>query len=307
MDTSVTKGCEIEKYSGRILCLTSTFPRWEGDSTPPFVLHLAQDLQALGWEVDVLAPHAPGSKTSEMIEGVKVQRFRYLWPETQETLCYGGGALINLRKNPLNWVKLPLLIFFEWLALIRYLNSGRYELLHTHWVLPQGLVGVLVAPFLNIPHVITVHGSDVFRLRGRLFTLLKRFSFKRATAVTVNSSATGKAAVGSSQGPDNFHLIPMGATLRSHVSDPSPLHVRNRYRRGNGPLLAYVGRVIEEKGVEDILQAILSVREGMPEITAIIIGDGQDRKRLEETAKNLGIAERVTFLGWIPQEVIPNY
>ena len=33
---------------GRILCVTSNFPRWPGDSTTPFVLHLAQDLRALG-------------------------------------------------------------------------------------------------------------------------------------------------------------------------------------------------------------------------------------------------------------------
>jgi len=46
---------------GHILCVTSNFPRWAGDSTTPFVLHLAEDLQALGWQVDVLAPHAPGA------------------------------------------------------------------------------------------------------------------------------------------------------------------------------------------------------------------------------------------------------
>ena len=79
---------------GRILCLTSNFPRWEGDSTTPFVLHLAQDLQALGWRVDVLAPHAPGAAVRETLGGVRVERFRYLWPERLETVCYRGGALI---------------------------------------------------------------------------------------------------------------------------------------------------------------------------------------------------------------------
>jgi len=44
----------------KILCLTSNFPRWQGDSTTPFVLNLARELQKLGWQVDVLAPHAPG-------------------------------------------------------------------------------------------------------------------------------------------------------------------------------------------------------------------------------------------------------
>ena len=58
---------------GKVLIVTSNFPRWAGDSTTPFVLHLAQDLQAAGWEVDVLAPHAPGAQKSESIEGVNVR------------------------------------------------------------------------------------------------------------------------------------------------------------------------------------------------------------------------------------------
>src|SRR4029079_6948243 len=72
--------------SGRILSLTSSVPRWAGDSCAPFVLHLARDLQDLGWEVDVLAPHAPGAATSEKLEGVRIDRFRYLWPSSLETV-----------------------------------------------------------------------------------------------------------------------------------------------------------------------------------------------------------------------------
>lgn len=76
----------------RILCVTSNFPRWAGDSTTPFVLHLAQDLQEYGWTVDVLAPHAPGAAKKEELGGVSVKRFRYFWPEASENICYQGGA-----------------------------------------------------------------------------------------------------------------------------------------------------------------------------------------------------------------------
>ena len=104
---------------GRVLCVTSNFPRWSGDSTTPFVLHLAQDLQSLGWEVHVLAPHAPQAARMEVISGVQVKRFRYLWPIRQQTVCYQGGALINLRKHPANWLKLPALVAAETLAIVR--------------------------------------------------------------------------------------------------------------------------------------------------------------------------------------------
>ena len=55
-----------------MLCLTSNLPRWAGDSTTPFVLHLAADLRALGWEVTALAPHADGAATREQLDGVPV-------------------------------------------------------------------------------------------------------------------------------------------------------------------------------------------------------------------------------------------
>src|SRR5437773_2005713 len=56
----------LPSMSRRILFLTSTYPRWRGDTTTPFVHHLATDLQGRGWEVGVLAPHSPGAATVEV-------------------------------------------------------------------------------------------------------------------------------------------------------------------------------------------------------------------------------------------------
>ena len=114
-----THGTSNNGYAGRVLCVTSNFPRWEGDSTTPFILHLAQDLQELGWRIDVIAPHAPEAAIRETIGGVRVERFPYLWPPRLETVCYQGGALVNLRRNPSNTLKLPALVLCEWAGIIR--------------------------------------------------------------------------------------------------------------------------------------------------------------------------------------------
>ena len=133
--------------TGRILCVTSNLPRWAGDSTTPFVLHLAEDLQTLGWEVDLLAPHAPQAAVRETLSGVKVERFRYFWPAAQQSVCYQGGALINLRKQKLNYFKLPGLIGAEFLAVLRRLHDRSYDVVHSHWMLPQGFVGMQATLF----------------------------------------------------------------------------------------------------------------------------------------------------------------
>ena len=292
---------------GRILCVTSNFPRWAGDSTTPFVLHLAQDLQELGWGVDVLAPHAVGAAVRETIGGVRVERFRYLWPSSLETICYQGGALINLRNNRANYVKLPALVMSECLSLARRLIGGKYDLLHSHWILPQGFNGILTAGLLGIPHVTTVHGGDVFGLRGGLLTKFKRFTLRHADAVTVNSSVTERAVNEIAPGLQELHLIPMGVSTKEVETSTSSMEIRHKYRRGNGPLLIFVGRIVEEKGVGDLIRAVAILAPRFPDITALIIGEGQDRPRFEAMSEAFGLSGRVMFAGWVEPDVVPAY
>ena len=297
---------QIESKNRRILCVTSNFPRWEGDSTTPFVLHLAEDLQALGWKVDVLAPHASSAASHEVLSGVNVDRFRYLWPASLETVCYQGGALINLKQNRLNYLKLPALIFFEWTAIMKRLLRGNYDLLHSHWMLPQGFTGVLAARPLHIPHVITVHGSDAFGLQGKFLKAFKRYSLLGADSVTVNSSATRKQVMSIAPAMRDPHLIPMGISMGK--SDPRGVaDLRRKYRKGQGPLLIFVGRLVNEKGVDDFICAVARIQQQLPDVTALVVGDGQLRGELENLAKDKGVAGCVYFTGWVDPFDVPNY
>ena len=298
---------EFAGKAGRICLLTSNFPRWRGDAVTPFVLHLAQDLQALGWEVDVLAPHAPGAARCERLDGVAVRRFRYLWPESQQTVCYQGGALINLRKRRSNWLKLPLLVFFEWLALIALLARRRYDVINAHWILPQGFVAVAAAWLFRIPVVITVHGSDVFGLRAPVFTWFKRVSLEHASAVTVNSSATERAVRDISVKVARLRRIPMGATLKPPAAEPNPSALRVQFRRRDGPLLVFVGRLVEQKGIFDLVRATDRLVKRESDVSLILLGDGPERESLEALCDELGIRERVYFLDWTDPAIVPNY
>lgn len=295
--------------TGRLLCLTSNFPRWPGDSTTPFVLHLAQDLQALGWQVTVAAPHAPGAKRDEVLDGVRVRRFRYLWPEDLESVCYQGGALINLRKNPANYGKLPFLVLAEWLHTLLGLRGERFDLLHSHWLLPQGFVGALTARPLRIPHVCTVHGGDVFGLQGRILRQFKAFAIRHADAVTVNSSATRQAVSALAPDYSHLHTIPMG--VAPQIDTPALRQqaetIRSRFCVGQGALLLFVGRLVEEKGVGDLVAALALLRQTRRDLSLLIVGEGQDRSFLEEQARSQGLSGQVYFQGWVDPRDVPAY
>ncbi len=290
----------------RILCVTSNFPRWSGDSTTAFVLHLAQDLQQLGWTVDVLAPHAPDAATAEVLDGVSVERFRYLWPTKLQTICYQGGALVNLRRRPLDRLKLPALVAAEGFAVARRLATRRYDILHSHWLLPQGYVGQLSRTIAKLPHVVTVHGGDLFGLNSPLMQTFKRFVLQRADAVTVNSSFTEQAARALVSAPRRLQRIPMGVAtedLTAQQSEQSAA-LRARYRRDQGPLLIFVGRLVEEKGAKDLIQATAELHADYPHITTLILGEGPERPALENCVRALDLSSSIIFPGWVnPAEI----
>jgi glycosyltransferase involved in cell wall biosynthesis len=294
---------------GRILCVTSNFPRWEGDSTTPFVLHLAEDLHRIGWQVDILAPHAPGAATEETLSGLHIKRFRYLWPESQETVCYQGGALINLRHNPLDKLKLPALVGAELTAVSQRLLARRYDMLHSHWILPQGFAGMIARTLKAVPHVITVHGGDVFGLQGPMLARAKRAALRSADAVTINSSVTEAAVLELAPDLESVHRIPMGVSTNPLSRNKTRLaeRIRSQHRHGAGPLVVFVGRLVEEKGVEDLLQALPMLAQDLPDLAALVIGQGQNRAELENLASTLGITNRVTFTGWVDSKDISAY
>jgi glycosyltransferase involved in cell wall biosynthesis len=290
----------------RVLVLTSNFPRWQGDPTTPFVLHLAQDLQNLGWDLEVLAPGAPGAASHEILDGIPVSRFRYLWPEKAQTVCYDGGALVNLRNNPRERIKLPMLVAAEWFSTTRRLATRQFDLLHSHWILPQGFVGVMSARPTRTPHVTTVHGGDVFSLRSAALKPFKRTALRASDAITVNSSATA-ALVADIAGPETpVERIAMG----TDVSPPDPTlsgEIRDRHRDDDGPLLVFVGRLVSEKGVFDLLDAVRLIRADLPGVSALIVGEGPSRDTLEEYAVTIGVSDRVHFTGWIsPAHVVAH-
>lgn len=282
--------------SKRVLLLTSNFPRWEGDNTTPFILHLASDLQDLGWLVHVVAPHAPGADREATLDGVRVSRFRYWWPVSGETVCYDGGALTRLKSSRTDYLKVPPLVTAELGAVLLRLRKQRYDVLNSHWLLPQGFVGAVARSLTHVPHVATVHGGDVFALRSSPLLAFKKRTIRGSDAITVNSSATLRA-VQELGATASVNLIPMGAEVPS-IDPIAVADIRRRHRVGNGPLLCFVGRLVPEKGADDLVSALAEIRRTMPDATLVIVGEGPFRPPLEEQVRRLGLVDSVYFAGW---------
>ena len=287
----------------KVLMLASGYPRSREDTAAIFLRHLAESLNQRGIRVHVLAPADKEPETR--VEGnINVHRFQY-FPSHLQKLAYGSGILPNLKQNPWLWVEVPFFIALMGCSLLRLLWKERPDLIHAHWVLPQGLVALLAKFFYRIPVITTAHGADAFALRGRLMGWLKWFVLTESAAWTSNTRATSAAfgRIGSLPKP---HIIPMGVNLEHFQSGR-----RTNLRTGlpeNEFLVLFVGRLVEKKGVDDLLRAFSLLPAELRAKTILwVVGDGESRTRLQRYAEALGIGEKVRFWGRISNQLLPDF
>lgn len=284
-----------------LLVLSSTFPRWKGDNQPDFVYELCRRLSQR-FSVTVLAPSAPGAALSERIDGIEVVRFSYA-PRRWQTLAYGGGLLSNVKQNPLRLALLPGYLFAQWRQLRRLLREYRPDLVHAHWVYPQGAVAALAFSIdsgRNRPaFLVTSHGSDLTRLRGLPWKWIKRRVLARADAVTVVGPQLEEYAKELGVVASRLHRIPMGVDVATRFI-PSKLQ-----EKASHPIVLFVGRLTQEKGCDRLVAALAHVVGRYPHVRAEIIGDGPERNRLQSMAVSSGLEARISFLGALPSSSLP--
>ena len=283
-----------------ILVLTSTLPRWHGDATPRFVLDLCRALTQ-DFAVHVLAPHAGGARLREDMDGVSVHRFRY-FPEAWQSLAYDGGIPERLRRQPLALLQVPFFLAAQFFAALWLAWTLHPRVIHAHWILPQGLVAMLVSRLCRSrPRlVVTVHGADLYTLNAGPVRWLKSFVLTRQDRAAAVSAAMVPALLELGLSPDQLHVAPMGVDVEGIFrADPAV------GRDGN--LLVFAGRLVPKKGVDVLLKAFVIMFAQRPALRLVIVGDGPERGALVRQAQRLGIAGRVEFRGALPQQEVAGF
>lgn len=287
-----------------IIVLTSTFPRWSNDTDPPFVYELSRRLTKK-FDVHVLAPNYPGARQNENLDGMAVHRFRYFFKRF-EKLAGSSGILPTIRKNKLYYLLIPFFITAEFIALWKLVRKIKPDVVHAHWLIPQGFVAAIVKKLTGTPFVVTAHGSDVFGLRGNIFRLCKIFSINNADRITVVSSVIKKAASEMSNSIIEPIILPMGVDSTRFSITNKDDSIRRRYD-AKGPLLLFVGRLSEVKGIRYLLEAMPAVISKEPETKLLIIGSGEEEDTLKELNTSLELERNVFFVGSIPNSDLPQF
>ncbi|HEX5963234.1 MAG TPA: glycosyltransferase [Gemmatimonadales bacterium] len=179
----------------------------------------------------------------------------------------------------------------------RLLRTQKYDALHVFFSLPTGAL----LPLLNLrgtPVVVSLRGSDVpgydphnrvLQLVHRLLAPLTRWIWRRADRVVALSNSLGQQALRTL--PDlRYSVVPNGVDLKLfHPAETIGL------RRGGPIRCLAVARLVERKGLGDLIRALSLLERGRFELE--IVGGGADERVLRDLATRLGVAEEVRFLG----------
>lgn len=281
-----------------ILVLTSTFPRWEGDKEPPFVFELSKRL-ITDFNIHVLTPHAPNAKLEESFFNLKVTRFKYFFNKFQ-TLAYNGGILANLKRNPWLYLLVPFFILGEGISLYNLLKKNDFKAIHAHWIIPQGLVAILVTRLINkkIPILCTSHGGDLYGLKSGFLKKIKIYVLNQSDKITVVSQAMKQEVLSLGISEDKIQVISMGVDLQHQFV---PNFEVKRIKKS----ILFVGRLVEKKGLFYLLQAFEKVVKKYPQSILNIVGSGTEKYQLKQQVKDLKLEQNIKFMGAIENSQLP--
>jgi glycosyltransferase involved in cell wall biosynthesis len=179
--------------------------------------------------------------------------------------------------------------------LVRFLRARRFDVVQT-WIFAANTYGRVAARWARVPVVVTAEMAvDLWKSPREL--AIDRFLSRRTDRVVGNSRAVVDFYRRNGIPDDRLALIPSGIG----VEEP-PAVDRAAIRAGFGwtgdaPLLLFAGRLAEQKGVGDLIDAIDLLQHVLPDLRVLIVGDGPLRAQLEATAHAYRLDRIVRFTG----------
>lgn len=256
------------------------------EESPLRIVHIAAPGPVGGLESVVI-----GLAAGHRRRGLETEVVAVLGPDPEET-----PFVEALRKEgvPTRALRMPHRAYLRERREIRaFLEERRPDVVHPHGHRPVILDSGLVRA-MGIPTVTTVHGSSHISWRTELYEWVKYRVFRKFDAVVPVSRSLLPDLDRAGVPRDRIHVIPNAWDGRV---DPLPRPEARQVLNlpPDAFVFGWVGRLIPVKGPDVFLKALgLLDSRGF---LASIVGDGSERRHLEDAASDLGIADRVRFHG----------
>lgn len=202
----------------------------------------------------------------------------------------------------------------------QYIRKWKPDVIHIHTDIGIGIFGKITAFFLKVPTVVTYHTmyEDYTHyagfLKGLASRVVKQFSKSIAEQCTefISPSLKTKEKI-RSYGVDRYiNIVPTGIDFTrfqlASLDRNKLAEIKNRWILPGEKVLLSLGRVAKEKSMEVIVKGFAKViQSGEEHIRLLMVGDGPDRHGLIDLANQLGISDKVSFVGAVPIQEVPYY
>lgn len=277
-----------------ILLITNVYPDFDSSYRGIFIKKMAVLLQQEGYDITVLTPKIyRKSRYFEDHQGIKIYRFPFF---------ANNKLLIEYEKIP--YLRMILYYVSGFFLTLYILFKHRCELIHIHWAIPTGLIGLWVSKILKQPFMVTLHGSD-------LRMALEKGGFLKRVFISVCRNSAHIQCVSEVQRNEierlgieskKISIIPMGIE-----KDFREAGLRRKKKGQDQSITVLSNRnLLPIYNVSQLIRAIPLVLQEEPAIRFVIAGDGQDREKLQREAKDLEIEPWVHFMGTVPHEKMPD-
>ncbi|MEU3454729.1 glycosyltransferase family 4 protein [Micromonospora sp. NPDC006766] len=257
------------------------------------VYSLSRALVQAGHEVTVVTRHAPGAAYEEYVDGVRVIRAA----EDPPQFAFSGPTLLAWTMA-LNHTLTR--------AALRAADTAGFDVIHAHdWLVAHS--AMTLREHLGIPLVTTIHATEAGRHQGWLPADTNRsihsteWWLANESDRVVVCSHYMRWEVNQLFGVPHqrVDVVANGVDPELWRSDPVRTDNARRAYAGDGPLIGFAGRLVYEKGVQDLIAALPAVRAQHPGLRLIVAGDGPHRQKLVGLTESLGLEQAVSFTGFL--------
>jgi glycosyltransferase involved in cell wall biosynthesis len=285
-----------------VVMVTSSYPRFPGDSVGTFMEPIAKSIAARGHEVHVVAPWHPLVARQAREDGVSFHFYKYAPVASLNVFGYAAALRADVNLRAAAYVAAPLALAAGWMTARAVARRHRATVMHGHWVVPGGAVAAAARPAL--PLVVSLHGSDVYVAETlRPARHVAAAVFRRAGAITACSADLARRAIALGADAARVEVVPYGVDAERFRPDPLT-RARRRASLGiaTGTTVVFTaGRLVRKKGFEYLIDAIAALPRGGG-VLAVIAGAGDLEAELRARATAAGLEQRVRFLGNLGQD-----
>lgn len=185
-------------------------------------------------------------------------------------------------------------------------KSFRPDVILSPWAYPDGTAAVALGKLWRLPVVVRAMGSDINYHAHQLGRRTQvRWALNQAGGVVAVSKALARVMADLGVKHDRLSVIPTGVD-RTIFYPRDREQARQTLGFPQTPVVVVAARLVPEKGLMDLLQAMKRVSKDFP-FRLVLVGEGEQRRALEDEAKRLGIGDRVRFDGFQMESRMPLY